>query len=69
MKWEPVMLVILHMPYWLRLYVNLETDIKLRVYRDCNSHNEGGTYSNVATGWIAGDTPNSWKILKFVRMI
>ncbi len=35
------------------------TDIKLRVYRDCYSYNEGEishiTIHNVATGWSAGD--------------
>ena len=50
-----------HMPYWkVTISKSGRTDLKLRVYRDCNSYNEGEvshiTVNNVATGWVAGDT-------------
>jgi len=58
-----------HMPYWKVTVSGSQgdtdnsgsgrTNIKLRVYRDCYSHNEGEishiTVNNVATGWSAGD--------------
>jgi len=50
-----------HMPYWkVTISKSGRTDLKLRVYRDCYSYNEGEvshiTINNVATGWVAGDT-------------
>ena len=50
-----------YMPYWKVTISKADrTDLKLRVYRDCHSYNEGEishiTINNVATGWVAGDT-------------